>query len=307
MAMHAAARVGASVVGGALMVAGGQLIQRPGPPVVPVAPPPGAKALPAPIPAPVGQVAPPIPSGTAGVIVAITGLLMASVPLMDRLVDLKRLRKALDRAHGKIELQAARIDELEHGQRANRSLVAGVEAKTDEAIKTLVEKGFIEPGRPGADRPTPTLLVVEDDRATVQALNALFTHDGWSVHSATSVGEALLEVEKGYHYVLLDMKLVEPGDGLVVLRHIYEARVASRVVVCTAAPDSGPVYAECRRLAPDAIYVKRGRYDALLGLLKEHPGRPDAAELDRRANLVVGSGEIPVPKDGPAIGGGGTP
>jgi CheY-like chemotaxis protein len=100
----------------------------------------------------------------------------------------------------------------------------------------------------------PRILVVEDDGATRRALTRLFKGMGLIPAEASTLREALESAADVFDIVCLDL-LLPDGNGVEVLRHIRERRIASKVVVVSAANEPN-VLAQVTRLHADAIFGK---------------------------------------------------
>jgi ActR/RegA family two-component response regulator len=262
--------------------------------------------------APPGGGLPPMPplAGSGSVIgyVVMYGLALAYLEVRRWMADrraataeqIKELKADVERLTE--ENGDLRAQQEEHGEaiRANTTRNAGTEGKTDGALSLLVKSRVIKPAdrSPGPhSEPAPTLVIVEDDAGTMHALAKLFTERGFAVREATTIADAIRWADKKPHWILLDLKLRDPGDGLEVLRHVRRNRIDSRVVVMTAAPDTGPVVAECRRLEPDALLFKPLVDERpLLAAVQSAAERPGREELARWATLAA---EPEAPSDVP--------
>lgn len=100
------------------------------------------------------------------------------------------------------------------------------------------------------------LLVVDDDPTTRFALKTLFTRQGWRVAVAATVAGALdaLRLGPAPPYLILDLNLPD-GQGERVLRAVREARLPTRVLVCSGLVD-GRRLAGVMALEPDALLAK---------------------------------------------------
>jgi CheY-like chemotaxis protein len=100
----------------------------------------------------------------------------------------------------------------------------------------------------------PTVVIVEDDPAAQAALAGIISARGWSVTPCGSVAEGIAAVDKGPHWLILDLKLPD-GDGLAVLRHARANGRGTRTIVTTGAADPA-VLRTLEAEAPDHIVMK---------------------------------------------------
>jgi DNA-binding response OmpR family regulator len=120
-----------------------------------------------------------------------------------------------------------------------------------------------------------SVLIVEDDRWSAEAITMLLESDGFTSRTARSGSEALHEVERErYDVVLLDIALADAYGGKVG-RQIYE-RAGPPIVIMSAAPDY--TIAEAARES-HAVAVLRKPFDskALRSTLATILARPGAA------------------------------
>lgn len=106
------------------------------------------------------------------------------------------------------------------------------------------------------------ILIVEDDMATLYALQTLFVHRGWKVSLSRTVAGALTQLSTPFDWILLDLDLAD-GDGEEVLRHIRETGVRSRVVVLSAVQDPERHH-DLKPLRPDMVLSKPVRFGQLI-------------------------------------------
>jgi DNA-binding response OmpR family regulator len=107
--------------------------------------------------------------------------------------------------------------------------------------------------------------VVEDDLATHNALQLILQRRGWEVTVATTVADALNQLDESVSLVVLDLMLPD-GDGLKVLKHIRAQGWAACVVVTTGVSD--PLWLrEARQLGADMILRKPIELKDLLAAL----------------------------------------
>ena len=103
------------------------------------------------------------------------------------------------------------------------------------------------------------ILVVEDDAASREALRRLFVHKGWIVSVARTLTEAMAKLDSPPHCILLDLMLPD-GPGEEVLRKVREAKLPSKVAVCTGTND--PVrLALVKGMDPTALFQKPIDFD----------------------------------------------
>src|SRR4051794_32877114 len=107
------------------------------------------------------------------------------------------------------------------------------------------------------------VLIVEDDLATLYALQALFLHRGWNVSLSRTVAGALAQLVPPFDWIILDLELTD-GDGEEVLRHMRETGIPSRVVVLSAVQDPER-HEDLKPLRPDRVLPKPVRFRQILG------------------------------------------
>jgi CheY-like chemotaxis protein len=100
----------------------------------------------------------------------------------------------------------------------------------------------------------PRILLVEDHDATRRLLSNMLAREGCRIMSAASVQEGLALVDSEPDCLVLDLMLPD-GPGETILRHVREANLRTRVVVCTATFDP-PRLEAMEKLEPDAILQK---------------------------------------------------
>ena len=78
-----------------------------------------------------------------------------------------------------------------------------------------------------------SLLIVEDDKAFLQRLARAMEGRGFSVTTAESVADGLLQVEKGAPaFAVVDMRLTD-GNGLDVISAMKKRRPEARAIILT--------------------------------------------------------------------------
>ena len=101
-----------------------------------------------------------------------------------------------------------------------------------------------------------TVLLVEDDPDTRDAMSRLLRRAGCEVREAESVGDALLELEEWLPtHILLDLMLPDAG-GVVVLRAVRRRQLDVRVAVLTAAGPGSAAVAEALKWRPEKVFHK---------------------------------------------------
>jgi len=100
----------------------------------------------------------------------------------------------------------------------------------------------------------PLLLIVEDDYWTRYILVRILRHQGWDVVAVGTVAEGIGLLAEEPDCVVVDLQLAD-GMGESLIGRIREARLVSRVVVCTAVRDSGRLEG-LRDFTPDAVIYK---------------------------------------------------
>jgi DNA-binding response OmpR family regulator len=98
------------------------------------------------------------------------------------------------------------------------------------------------------------LLLVEDEWLAFTALQAIFKQKGWDVTVATTVEQAMRQLESKPDWLVLDLMLPD-GDGAAVLKRIREKRLPIRVAVTSGTSDRDRIRA-VESLQPDAYFSK---------------------------------------------------
>lgn len=104
------------------------------------------------------------------------------------------------------------------------------------------------------DKDTRSVLVIEDDKTSATALRIILTRRGCDVTVASSVAEAIEQLEKPPCTVLLDLMLPD-GDGLLILERLRQMKSPTKVVVTTSVSDPDHLLA-AQHLRPHAILQK---------------------------------------------------
>jgi len=98
------------------------------------------------------------------------------------------------------------------------------------------------------------VVVVEDDRATRDALRSLFGRMGYAVDTATTVADGFCLLDPPPDYLVLDLMLPQ-GDGADLLRYIRSHHLPTRVAVTTGMSDPERLEA-VSGLGPDGLLQK---------------------------------------------------
>jgi CheY-like chemotaxis protein len=107
---------------------------------------------------------------------------------------------------------------------------------------------------------------------------ALLTSHGFATTYACDAPAAHALLTKGPHWMILDLKLDRPGDGLDLLRRVRSERLETRIALITAEVNQERL-AEAREMKPD-IYLPKPVSDVNLKVL-----------LDKLTEPLGGSGE----------------
>jgi len=108
------------------------------------------------------------------------------------------------------------------------------------------------------------VLVVEDDPDARYAVSAVLSRQGYDVLQAATLGEALVQLERGLppHVVILDLKLPD-ANGALLLRRIHRENLPVKVAVVTAYADAA-AHPALARFPPARVFTKPLDYDQLL-------------------------------------------
>lgn len=114
-----------------------------------------------------------------------------------------------------------------------------------------------------------SLLVVEDDRVSRDALRVLARHMGFEVHLAADLREATLYLlEKIPDVLILDLMLPD-GHGSTLLAAVRKRGLATKVAVVTAITDQTELH-KVLSLSPDALFGKPIDVNDFEGWLVRH-------------------------------------
>ena len=110
-----------------------------------------------------------------------------------------------------------------------------------------------------------SVLVLEDDPATANALRALLRLSGFDAHLTSTVRDAM-QALGNQPFAILDLMLPD-GSGLDVLAAIQAEHPRTRALVATASLDPRMEH-EARRLGAELVLTKPIRLTELLGWLR---------------------------------------
>jgi two-component system, OmpR family, response regulator QseB len=98
------------------------------------------------------------------------------------------------------------------------------------------------------------VLIVEDDLSSSNALCALLSRRGYDVAQATTLAEAMRDVNTPFDAIILDLMLPD-GDGGGVLRHVRSQNLPTKVLVTTGISDAARA-GDVQRMKPDRFLKK---------------------------------------------------
>lgn len=124
------------------------------------------------------------------------------------------------------------------------------------AVQTQTDK-------PGATR--CRVLVVEDDPSSRRALVMLLQLNGFEAAFATSIEEAMKQLESHPGCILLDLMLPD-GNGASILDHIRLHQLPIRVAVTTGAGNWESLLSAAQ-FPPDTIFSKPLDFDQVVSWL----------------------------------------
>ena len=108
-------------------------------------------------------------------------------------------------------------------------------------------------------------LIVEDDRASREAMIRILKIMGMDAHGATTLQEGFAGLAQRPEALVLDLMLPD-GNGIEILRRIRQQRLPIRVAVLSGADK--PMLAEAQALRPDALFTKPVDLGRLMQWLK---------------------------------------
>lgn len=118
-----------------------------------------------------------------------------------------------------------------------------------------------------ADATRCKVLVVEDDPSSRRALTQLLRLRGFEAAFATSVSEAMQQLDWGPCCILLDLMLPD-GNGATVLDYVRDHQLPIRVAVTTGASNWQGLLGSSK-WPPDALFAKPLDFDRVVEWLND--------------------------------------
>lgn len=104
---------------------------------------------------------------------------------------------------------------------------------------------------------TPSILVVDDLEVSIHQLSILLTRCGYNVHIARSREEAIHQLKKhSYQYILLDLFLPDPEDGLSLIESISSSKNEDMKVIIMSGADDKKLINQCFLKGADEFVEK---------------------------------------------------
>lgn len=107
----------------------------------------------------------------------------------------------------------------------------------------------------------PRLLIIEDDEPVLEAVVRLFSRGACKVETAASLAEGLEALNPPPDCLILDVRLPN-GDGVEVLRRVWDSGLPIRVALCTGTNEQDHLKAVAG-LSPEALLGRPVDLDAL--------------------------------------------
>src|SRR5437763_16232111 len=107
--------------------------------------------------------------------------------------------------------------------------------------------------QPAGNAPRCSVLIVEDDRLTREALTKLLELLGYTTCAVATVAEGVAKLD-GQHCAILDLNLPD-GLGTYILQRIRDEKRDMRVAVCTGSMDE-PLIQKARKFGAEIILHK---------------------------------------------------
>jgi DNA-binding response OmpR family regulator len=102
----------------------------------------------------------------------------------------------------------------------------------------------------------PKVLIVDDNEALLETIDAILKNDGFETVTATNVKEALHEISvQSFDALLTDLQMPQAGDGLTVVSAMHHSNPEAVTLILSAFPAMKEAAAAIL-LQPDDILVK---------------------------------------------------
>ena len=112
------------------------------------------------------------------------------------------------------------------------------------------------------------LLIVDDDRASLDLRQAILSRHGHKVATACDPTEARHSFsETAPEAVILDLRLPEPADGLALIREFRAASATLRIIVLSGWPQD--LEGKTEAALVDAVFGKPIRMEKLTATLSQ--------------------------------------
>ena len=142
-----------------------------------------------------------------------------------------------------------------------RELVAALDGRDNRLGGNL-------PTSPRSEQVGRRLLFVDDEEGIRLTLPSILRGHSFDVHVASSVSEALTQIEKQKYDVLLcDLNISIEGDGFTVVRAIREANPRCVVILLTGYPGIESA-AQAIHIEIDDYFVKPADIELLVGTIE---------------------------------------
>ncbi len=185
----------------------------------------------------------------------------------------RQIKEALEKAESKITDKEHELKRL--GEKSDEILRTGREIK--KTSKTIAKKVGM-----------PSILVVEDDKLSNDALCKLVSSEGYDCHQAFSVAEAMIKLadkkfREALNFVALDLMLPD-GDGMNVLRQVKDYKLTCKVIVMTGMSDREKLR-EAEESWADMVIPKPVNFPEILAWMqsvKDTAPRPNTEDVPRK-------------------------
>src|SRR5215475_7008094 len=135
-------------------------------------------------------------------------------------------------------------------------------------------------------QPDRSLLIVEDDKSFLQRLARAMEGRGFTVTTAESVADGLVEVEKAAPaYAVVDMRLAD-GNGLEVISALKRRRPDARGIILTGYGNIATAVNAVKMGAVDYLAKPVDADDVVAALLAHHGERAEPPENPMSADRV---------------------